>query len=238
MGSSRDRQYIAIDLKSFYASVECMDMGLDPLSTNLVVADASRTDKTICLAVSPSLKSFGIPGRPRLFEVVQKIHNVNAQRLREIPGHKFKGKSSDINELGDLSVEVDYHTVPPHMQRYMDVSTRIYGIYLNHVAPEDIFAYSVDEVFIDATSYLGTYSLTAHEMALRMIREVLEKTGITATAGIGTNLYLAKVTMDITENAGGRHWHKKEIWKECRAKGHEPPKRGYHKGTEQTVRRP
>lgn len=171
----KSRTYIAIDLKSFYASVECVERGLDPLTTNLVVADESRTDKTICLAVSPSLKAYGIPGRPRLFEVVQKVAQINrTQRPR-----------------------LEYIVATPRMALYMEVSSRIYGVYLKYVAPEDVHVYSIDEVFIDATDYLVTYSCTAHELAMRMIRDVLATTGITATAGIGTNLYLAKVAMDI-----------------------------------------
>ncbi len=171
----KSRTYIAIDLKSFYASVECVERGLDPLTTNLVVADASRTDKTICLAVSPSLKAYGIGGRPRLFEVVQKVAQINRGRRERL----------------------EYIVATPRMALYMQVSSRIYSIYLKYVAPEDIHVYSIDEVFIDATDYLITYSCTAHDLAMRMIRDVLATTGITATAGIGTNLYLAKVAMDI-----------------------------------------
>ena len=170
------KSYIAIDLKSFYASVECMERGLDPLTANLVVADESRTNKTICLAVSPSLKTYGIPGRPRLFEVEQRVKEVN----RKNPG-----------------LNLSYIVAPPRMAYYIDYSTRIYEIYLHYVAPEDIFAYSIDEVFIDATAYLDSYKITAHELALRMVRDVLRQTGITATAGIGTNMYLCKVAMDI-----------------------------------------
>lgn len=196
--SGLDRQYIAIDLKSFYASVECVERELDPLTTNLVVADASRTEKTICLAVSPGLKKYGIPGRPRLFEVVQAVNGVNAERRVVAPGKKLTGSSIFDNELTeDPSLAVDYITAVPRMALYMSYSTRIYKIYLRYIAPEDIHVYSCDEVFMDVTSYLATYKLTAHELALKMIREVLSETGITATAGIGTNLYLCKVAMDI-----------------------------------------
>lgn len=190
--------YIAIDLKSFYASVECSAMKLDALDTNLVVADKSRTEKTICLAVSPALKAHGVSGRPRLFEVVQAVREVNARRRLNAPGGRFRGKSCSASELAsDPSLELDYIVAPPHMSRYMEISASIYDIYLNYVAPEDIHVYSIDEVFIDVTHYLRTYRLTAHELAIRMIRDVLRKTGITATAGIGTNLYLCKVAMDI-----------------------------------------
>jgi DNA polymerase V len=192
------RTYIAIDLKSFYASVECVARGLDPLTTNLVVADPSRTEKTICLAVSPSLKAYGIGGRARLFEVVQRVAQVNAERCRVAPGRRLEGKSSQDPEVrADPSLALDYVVAPPRMAEYMKVSSRIYGIYLKYVSPEDIQVYSVDEVFIDATEYLRLYRCTAHELAMRMIRDVLATTGITATAGIGTNLYLAKVAMDI-----------------------------------------
>ena len=193
-----NRIYLAIDLKSFYASVECLERGLDPMTTNLVVADESRTEKTICLAVSPSLKSYGIPGRPRLFEVVQKIKEVNAARQRNAPGRRFAGSSSDYNELKihpDLAV--DYIVAPPQMARYMEISTEIYNIYLKYIAPEDMHVYSIDEVFMDVTSYLNTYRLSARELAMKIILDVLHTAGITATAGIGTNLYLCKVAMDI-----------------------------------------
>ena len=194
----KDRQYIAIDLKSFYASVECVERRLDPLNTNLVVADESRTDKTICLAVSPSLKKYGISGRARLFEVIRRLKEVNYDRLRNIPNHQFAGKSVLETELTEYSDwEVDYITAPPRMQLYIEVSTKIYGIYLKYVAPEDIHVYSIDEVFIDATPYLQSYKMTAHELAMKMIHDVLKQTGITATAGIGTNMYLCKVAMDI-----------------------------------------
>ena len=193
-----ERSYIAIDLKSFYASVECQERGLDPLTTNLVVADVSRTEKTICLAVSPALKAHGIPGRARLFEVIQKVNEVNRKRLQRAPGHRFSGKSSDAGELAaNPALELDYIAAVPRMAMYMEYSTRIYQIYLKYVAPEDIHVYSIDEVFIDVTEYLHTYGMTPHELAITMIREVLKETGITATAGIGTNLYLAKVAMDI-----------------------------------------
>ncbi len=183
--------FIAIDLKSFYASVECVERGLDALDTLLTVADAERTIKTICLAVSPALKSFGLGGRPRLFEVVRQINQVNRSR-----GHK--GKSSSLKVLaGNPEIAVDYMVVPPRMALYIDYSSRIYNIYLRHVAPEDIHVYSVDEVFIDATPYLGTLGISAHDFAMRLIRDVLAETGITATAGIGENLYLCKVAMDI-----------------------------------------
>ena len=192
------RQYIAIDLKSFYASVECVERGLDPLTTNLVVADSSRTEKTICLAVSPSLKSYGIPGRARLFEVIQKVKEANYFRKRKAPGYKFEDKSSDFTELSkNPSLEIDFIIAPPQMSRYMKISTEIYQIYLRYIAPEDIHIYSVDEVFIDVTNYLQTYQMTSHELAVKLIREVLKETGVTATAGIGTNLYLCKIAMDI-----------------------------------------
>lgn len=193
-----NRTYIAIDLKSFYASVECIERGLDPLTTNLVVADASRTEKTICLAVSPSLKSYGIPGRPRLFEVVQRVKEVNAERLSKAPGRKFTGSSIHAVELAKSpELEVAYIAAVPRMAYYMEYSTRIFDIYLRYIAPEDMHVYSVDEVFIDVTAYLNTYRMTAHELALKMIHDVLHETGVTATAGIGTNMYLCKVAMDI-----------------------------------------
>ena len=192
------RTYIAIDLKSFYASVECVERGLDPLTTNLVVADKSRTDKTICLAVSPSLKQYGIGGRARLFEVVQRVRQVNAQRRGKAPGYRLTGKSvSDLDLRAHLDWEVDYIAVPPRMAHYMSFSAKIYETYLKYIAPEDIHVYSIDEVFMDVTAYLGTYRMTAHELAMTMIRDVLKQTGITATAGIGTNMYLCKVAMDI-----------------------------------------
>jgi len=190
--------YIAIDLKSFYASVECVERGLDPMTTHLVVADKSRTDKTICLAVSPSLKKYGVPGRPRLFEVVQRVRQVNAARREKAPGRQFSGESVwDVELQMNPSLQLSYLVAPPRMAHYMAMSTRIYNIYCRFVAPEDIHVYSVDEVFIDAAPYLKTYQCTPHELALRMVKTVLRETGITATAGIGTNLYLAKVAMDI-----------------------------------------
>ncbi len=194
----KQRIYIAIDLKSFYASVECVDRGLDPLTTNLVVADAERTEKTICLAVTPSLKSYGIPGRARLFEVVQKVKEVNALRKMKAPGGVLNGSSSQAAELAaDPSLAVEYIVAPPRMARYMSVSTKIYDIYMNYVAPEDIHIYSVDEVFMDVTDYMKVYKMSPRELAMKMIHSVLQETGITATAGIGTNLYLCKVAMDI-----------------------------------------
>ena len=193
-----DRTYIAIDLKSFYASVECVARGLDPMTTNLVVADAGRTEKTICLAVTPALKAYGIPGRARLVEVVQRVREVNRERLRRAPGETFAGKSCQAAELDrDPGLELDYLIAPPQMAHYMKVSTEIYNIYLKYVAPEDIHAYSIDEVFIDATGYLRTYGLSPRNFAMKMILDVLHTTGITATAGIGTNLYLSKIAMDI-----------------------------------------
>lgn len=186
-----DRQYIAIDLKSFYASVECVERGLDPLDTCLVVADPTRTDKTICLAVSPPLKAYGTGGRPRLFEVVQRVRDVNARRGRR--GKSYSKAVLDANR----DIAVDYIVAPPRMAFYMEYSNRIFNIYLKYVAPEDIHVYSIDEVFIDVTAYLATYRMTAHELAMTMIRDVLAHTGITATAGIGTNLYLCKIAMDI-----------------------------------------
>lgn len=206
---SKKRTYLAIDLKSFYASVECVDRHLDPLTTNLVVADASRTEKTICLAVSPSLKTYKIPGRARLFEVVQRVKEVNAQRLQtairrrrtvrsEDGKYHFAATSYDANALNtDPSLGLSYIVAPPRMQRYLDVSAQIYKTYLKYVSPDDIYPYSIDEVFIDATTYLPYYHMSAHEFAMTMLRDVLDSTGITATAGIGTNLYLAKLAMDI-----------------------------------------
>ena len=193
-----DKAYIAIDLKSFYASVECVDRGLDPLDTNLVVADPTRTDKTICLAVSPSLKSYGVPGRPRLFEVNQKVREINAQRKYKAPKHSFTHESYFHSELvTEPDAELTFITAPPRMAHYMEVSTQIYNVYLKYIAPEDIHVYSIDEVFIDATNYLKTYGMTPRELAMKMVLDVLETTGITATAGIGTNMYLCKVAMDI-----------------------------------------
>ncbi len=195
----KNKTYVAIDLKSFYASVEVMERDLDPMKTNLVVADLSRTEKTICLAVSPSLKAYGIPGRARLFEVIQQVRAVNAQRRQKAPGRKFTGKSYDADELAaNPSLELDYIVAPPQMGYYIEYSSRIFQIYLRHVAPEDIHVYSIDEVFIDATDYLKTNGMTGHDFAMMLIKEVLAETGVTATAGVGTNLYLCKVAMDIT----------------------------------------
>ena len=191
-------QYIAIDLKSFYASVECVERGLDPLTTNLVVADSARTEKTICLAVSPSLKSYGVPGRPRLFEVIARIKEVNALRRWSAPGRRLVGATYDNRILlEDPGVAVDYIVAPPRMAHYIEYSTKIYQVYLKYFSPDDIHVYSIDEVFIDATHYLKSYKKTARELAEEVIRDVLCQTGITATVGIGTNMYLAKVAMDI-----------------------------------------
>ena len=193
-----NRTYVAIDLKSFYASVECVDRGLDPLTTNLVVADVSRTEKTICLAVSPSLKAYGVGGRARLFEVVQRVREVNYQRQSQAPMHRLTGKSVFEHELkAHPDWAVDYIAAPPQMAHYIEVSKKVYSVYQKYIAPEDIHVYSIDEVFMDVTNYLGTYKMTAHELAMTMIRDVLKQTGITATAGIGTNMYLCKVAMDI-----------------------------------------
>lgn len=192
------RSYVAIDLKSFYASVECMEMGLDPLDTCLVVADESRTEKTIGLAVSPALKKFGVPGRPRLFEVVQKVREANRERIKSAPGGAFMGKSVSSRMLSnDPALQIDFLIAKPRMALYMKYSTRIFSIYSRFVSPEDIHVYSIDEVFIDVTDYLKTYKLTAKELSEKMVNEVLKETGVTATVGIGTNLYLAKVAMDI-----------------------------------------
>ena len=192
------RTYIAIDLKSFYASVECVDRGLDPLATNLVVADVSRTEKTICLAVSPSLKAYGTGGRARLFEVVQRIREVNTQRQWKALQHRLTGKSYNNLELkAHPDWAVDYIAAPPRMAHYIEVSSKVYSIYLKYIAPEDIHVYSIDEVFMDVTNYLRTYKMSAHQLTMTIIRDVLSQTGITATAGIGTNMYLCKVAMDI-----------------------------------------
>ena len=194
----KQRTYIAIDLKSFYASVECRERGLDPMDTNLVVADESRTDKTICLAVTPSLKSYGISGRGRLFEVKQRVREANTGRRHDAPGHILEGKSCFFSELqADPKLEIDFLIAPPRMAYYMEYSTRIYQVYMKYVAPEDIVVYSIDEVFMDVTNYLTAYKLTARELARKIILDVIETTGITATAGIGTNLFLCKVAMDI-----------------------------------------
>ena len=204
------RQYVAIDAKSFYASVECVERQLNPLTTHLVVADESRTEKTICLAVSPALKAHGVPGRPRLFEVIQRVRAVNQERLRAgirsgaiqrdpaTHKHQFSSASFDAEALAqDPTLEISYIVAPPRMRLYEEYSSRIYATYLKYVAPEDIIVYSIDEVFIDVTNYLRTYGMTAHEMTMTMVRDVLYHTGITATAGIGTNLFLAKIAMDI-----------------------------------------
>ena len=202
MGKEQNKIYIAIDLKSYYASVECMERGLDPLTTNLVVADISRTDKTICLAVSPSLKAMGIKGRPRLFEVVQKVKDINYERKVCLQSKECAGSTYNANELRkNPDLAVDYIVAPPRMRYYIQQSAYIYDIYTQFVSPEDIHVYSIDEVFMDVTPYLRTTGLSAREFAMRIIKEVLQKTGITATAGIGTNLYLAKVAMDI----GAKH---------------------------------
>ena len=195
---TKQKTYIAIDIKSFYASVECKERGRNPLTTNLVVADKSRTEKTICLAVSPALKSYGIPGRPRLFEVVQKVREANNARRWKTPNRTFTGVSDDSIELNaNPALKIDYIVAPPRMSCYMEYSTRIYNVYLKYVAPEDIHVYSIDEVFMDVTAYLNSYGMTARELAMTMIQDVLKTTGITATAGIGSNLYLCKVAMDI-----------------------------------------
>ena len=196
--SEEQRTYIAIDLKSFYASVECVARGLDPLNTNLLVADPTRTEKTICLAVSPSLKALGLGGRCRLFEAIQKTDEANALRRANAPGRVFSGKSYYASELaGNPGLEIDFIIAPPRMRLYMDTSTAIYEIYLKYISPEDIHVYSIDEVFMDVTDYLKTYGTTARELAMVMIKDVLKNTGITATVGIGTNLYLCKIAMDI-----------------------------------------
>lgn len=193
-----NKTYIAIDLKSFYASVECVERGLNPMTTHLVVADKSRTEKTICLAVTPSLKALGIPGRARLFEVSAKVREVNAEKQQNAPRRVFTGSSFDATVLNaHPEYRLDFIVAPPRMAHYMEFSTRIYQIYLKYIAPEDIHVYSIDEVFIDATDYLGIYKLSARELAMKMILDVLESTGITATAGIGTNLYLCKIALDI-----------------------------------------
>lgn len=193
-----DRIYLCIDLKSFYASVECIERGLDPMKTNLLVADASRTEKTICLAVSPSLKAYGISGRARLFEAVQQVKRANAQRIAKAPGRKFTGSSCNADELAaHPELELDYITAVPRMAHYMEYSTKIYNVYLKYVAPEDIHVYSIDEVFMDITGYLSKWRLTPHDFARLVIKDVLSVSGITATAGIGSNMYLAKVAMDI-----------------------------------------
>ena len=198
MQDNKQHIYVAIDLKSFYASVECQERGLNPITTNLVVADSSRTEKTICLAVSPSLKQYGIPGRARLFEVVQKVKEVNIERKRKAPNQTFTGSSyDDIALKKNSDLELSYIVAPPRMSHYMKCSTNIYNVYLKWFSPEDIYVYSIDEVFIDITHYLQTYNMKARELVTKVIQDVYETTGITATAGIGTNLYLCKVAMDI-----------------------------------------
>lgn len=198
MEMQQGRTYIAIDLKSFYASVECVERGLNPLTTNLVVADASRTEKTICLAVSPSLKKYGISGRARLFEVIQHVAQVNNERRIRLAGKSFTGKSVSDDELNsNPDLELDYIIAMPRMAHYIKYSTRIYEIYLKYVSENDIHVYSIDEVFMDVTNYLEYYKMSAHQLAMTIIREVLGQTGITATAGIGTNMYLCKIAMDI-----------------------------------------
>ena len=190
--------YIAIDLKSFYASVECQERGLNPLTTNLVVADSSRTEKTICLAISPSLKAYGIPGRARLFEVVQKVKEINAERRLKAPNHIFSCSSyDDIALKKNADLELSYIIAPPRMKYYMEYSNKIYSIYLKWFSEEDIYVYSIDEVFIDVTHYLQTYKMRANELITKVIQDVYKNTGITATGGMGTNLYLCKVAMDI-----------------------------------------
>lgn len=194
----QSKTYLAIDLKSFYASVECVERGLDAMKTNLVVADKERTSKTICLAVSPSLKRYGIPGRARLFEVIEKVNTENVKRQRLAPQRRFTGASADSDELNEHpELSIDFITAPPRMAKYIEISSKIYEIYLKYVAPEDIHVYSIDEVFIDVTGYLKSRKTTARRFAMMIITDVLKSTGITATAGIGTNLYLAKVAMDI-----------------------------------------
>ena len=198
MNNKYDKVYIAIDLKSFYASVECQERGLNPLTTNLVVADNSRTEKTICLAVSPSLKSYGISGRARLFEVIQKVKEVNEKRKNEAPLHRFTCASyDDIALKKNKDLELSYIIAPPRMSYYMEYSTKIYNIYLKWFSKEDIYVYSIDEVFIDVTNYLGTYKMSPRKLVTKVIKNVYDETGITATAGIGTNLYLCKIAMDI-----------------------------------------
>ena len=192
------RIYMAIDLKSFYASVECVERNLDPLTTNLVVADVSRSEKTICLAVSPSLKKYGIPGRARLFEVIQKVKEINQQRKNKLGNKKFTGESYDDNLLSqDPKLSLSYIIATPRMAFYIEYSTKIYEIYLKYVSVDDMHVYSIDEVFIDITSYLKVYNVKPREFAKMIILDVLKTTGITATAGIGTNLYLCKIAMDI-----------------------------------------
>ena len=201
------RVYAAIDLKSFYASVECAERGLDALHTHLVVADASRTEKTICLAVSPALKAHGLPGRPRLFEVVQKVSEVNRAR-RHAYGRPLQGEAKDAREwAAHPGMALGYHVVPPRMRLYVEYSTRIFQIYLKYISPEHMHVYSIDEVFMDLTPYLSVYRTTPHELVTRMLRDVVQSTGITATAGLGSNLYLAKVAMDIMAKHAAPNQH-------------------------------
>lgn len=198
MHNEESKIYVAIDLKSFYASVECKERGLDPITTNLVVADSSRTEKTICLAVSPALKAYGIPGRARLFEVVQKVKEINIYRKRKAINRTFTGSSySDIELKNNKNLELSYIIAPPRMAYYMKYSSKIYNIYLKYFSSDDIYVYSIDEVFIDVTHYLKTYNMGAKELVTKVIQDVYQTTGITATAGIGTNLYLCKIAMDI-----------------------------------------
>jgi len=195
----KNKTYIAIDLKSFYASVECVERGLDPLTTNLLVADVSKTEKTICLAVTPSLKAHGISGRARLFEAVQQVKVVNAQRRAKLRGKDFTGSSYDDNELKtNPYLAVDYIAAPPRMALYREISAKIVAVYLKYVSIDDIYPYSIDEVFIDATTYLATYKMNAHDFAAMLIKDVLKTYGVTATAGIAENMYLCKVALDIT----------------------------------------
>ncbi len=221
-----NRIYASIDLKSFFASVECRQRGLDPLKTNLVVADKTRTEKTVCLAVTPSLKSYGIKGRARLFEVIQKVNEVNFNRRMKIENHQFIGKSYLDDELKlNKELELDYIIAPPQMSKYMKYSTSIYNTYLKYISKDDMFVYSIDEIFCDITKYLNTYKMTAQELVTKMIQDVYDKTGITATAGIGTNMYLCKIAMDIVakhkepNNIGVRiayldeMTYRKELWK-------------------------
>ena len=194
----QQRVYIAIDLKSFYASVECVDRGLDPMTAHLVVADESRTEKTICLAVSPALKNYGVPGRARLFEVIERVNGINARRRQAAPGRRLCGSSWDEEELRrSPGLALDFIRATPRMARYLECSAKVYSVYLRYAAPEDIHVYSIDEVFMDLTAYLKLYGQTPRELVMTMIRNVLQRTGITATAGIGSNLYLCKVAMDI-----------------------------------------
>ena len=193
-----EKTYICIDLKSFYASVECVERGLDPLKTNLVVADEERTEKTICLAVSPSLKQYGVGGRPRLFEVISKVKEINKLRKKQNSYKPFTGRSSNDDELKkDKTKELSFIIAKPRMAHYIDTSAKIYSIYLKYLSSDDIFVYSIDEIFADITNYLKYYNLTPEELVTKIINDIYKQTGITATAGIGTNLFLAKVAMDI-----------------------------------------